>query len=331
MNKKEFIEEVQTHCPPGLGQHVPMAIDLLEGIVKYEGWNVSTVIQFIPRMLLLTRSTKGEDYLSRGKLNAHALLTADYVAESLKPKIKAIRKAIFGSEEPPFSSLQEAEDWVNVYDTGTFFLEEEKARKWVSVFGKWDGRWEWVADDRIGEKFYGMTRAFWEWDKVENEILELSDKTGISPETLRLYVLADIKPLQTPYEISMPGQEYCKGRRKCWYVNIKVNTELSFEELLEIYHTVREALGGFRKSKTFNEKHLELYNMVQERGSALKDKGTVKFWKSLQQEWNERHKNGDEYTTWKGVKRAYDLIYNKLNALYQTEEADNEGPHSQEE
>ncbi|MCX6009221.1 MAG: hypothetical protein NTW48_04190 [Chloroflexi bacterium] len=301
MNKKEFIEEVQTHCPPELVQHVPMAVGLLEGIIKYERWDVPRVIQFIPRMLSLMQSTKGEDYLSGGKLNAHALLTSDSLAELLKPEIKAIRKTYFGSGEPPFGSFKEAERWLEPIE-----VELMERAGLVAVYG--------YHENELPE--FSSKEAEM-WDEVQEKLFVLSGETGISSESLGYYVLADIKPLSLPYEVRMPGREYCKGRRKCFYVDIKVYTELGFEELLEIYHTVKGALG-VKKGKRFKERHLELYAMVQERGGAPQRKGTVViFWKCLQEEWNQRHRNG-RYTTWKGIQRAYDLIYKKLNAQYQT-------------
>ena len=292
MDRKEFIEEVQTHCPPGFEQHVPMAVNLLEGVVEYEKWNVSTVIHLIPRMRSMMQSSKGEDYLSGGKLNAHAVLSSDSLAELLKPEIKAIRKTCFGSEEPPFDSLEEAESWLKLFGGDAACecsdqvlpggLSCEEAEMWLEV-------------------------------EVQEKLSALSRETGIFREALEYYVLADFRPLSRPYEVTMSERRYCKGRRKCFYVDIRVHTELAFEELLEIYHTVKEALG-VKKGRRFNERHLELYTMVQERGEAPQGKGTVAFWKSLQEEWNERHRNGDEYTTWKGIKRAYDLIYKKLSA-----------------
>lgn len=328
-DRAEFIRKVEAHLPPKLRPYVsdiPEVAAMLKEIgfinYKYPQQDISKVIQFLPRWSAHQES-KDKGGIIEGGLNAHALLTADYLAESLKPRIRAIRKTHFGDVEPPFDSLQEAEDWANVYDSGTIFLEEEKAKKWASVFGVKGplDNWEWVADDSIGEKLYDMTRSFWKWDEVENEIFDLSDKTGISPETLRLYVLADIKPLQTPYEISMPGQEYCKGKRKCWYVDIRVNTELSFENLIEVYNTVKEALG-VKKGKRLNQRHLGLYTMVLERGGAPRGKGTVEFWQALLEEWNDRHEG--MYQEWRCIKRAYDRLYKKLNAQYQIKEAHHE-------
>ena len=155
------------------------------------------------------------------------------------------------------------------------------------------------------------------WDDVEGKLSTLSHKTGISPTSLEYYVLADIKPLSLPYEIMMPGKEYCKGRCKCFYVDIQINTELTFEDLLTIYNTVKEALG-VKKGKRLNERHLELHTMVQERGGVPMGKGSVEFWQSLLEEWNGRHQG--MYREWRCIKRAYDRLCKKLNAQYLAEE-----------
>jgi len=314
MNKNEFIEEVQRSCAPDLVQHASGAVGFVEGILPFEHYNVPKVVMFIPRMLSLMKSNKSEGYLTGGKLNAHAFLNSDFLAELLKPEIRAIRKTYFGSEEPPFRSFKEAESWLEP-------IESELMHRagLAAVYG--------YREDELEEP----SKEAEMWDEVQAKLSTLSAETGISPTSLEYYVLADIKPLTLPYEIRMPGREYCIGNRKCYYVDIEVYTELEFKELLEIYHTVKEALGGVKKSKRFNEKHLEIYTMVQERGGAPQGKGSVvTFWKSVQEDWNKRHGNGDEYTTWKGIKKAYVLIHEKLNAQYQIKGVNDERAHNQE-
>jgi len=292
MDRKQFIEAVEAKCPEYLESYIPKAVDMLEGIIQYERWDIANVIQFIPKWLVY-QADRSKDCLSEGKLTPHALLTSDYLAELLKPTIKVIRKTCFGSEDPPFDRLEEAKRW---FHSDMLSMNKKKLRE---------------DTERELERYL--------WTKVTKHADKLSKETGLSPLSLIYYILADIKPLSIPYEIRMPGAGYCKGRRKCWYVAIRVNTELSFEDLTEIYNIVKETLG-VKRGKRLNQRHLEIYTMVQEQGGAPKGRGTVAFWKLLQEQWNKRHNNGDEYTTWKGIKRAYELIYERLSSQYQTKE-----------
>ena len=312
-DKEDFVKQVQIQLPPALESmfsDVPEVVVMLAeaGFINYNypKQDVKKVIQFLPRWFVHRKSID-KDSRIEGKLNAHALLTADYLAESLKPSIKAIRKTYFGSEDSPFNSFEAAEQWY-----GPIRGELLYRAGLVVVYGELPKDLPEFSSDAVER-----------WDTVEDELMALSAETGIETDSLIYYVLADIKPLTLPYEISMPGKEYCKGRRKCYYVNIKVNTELGFEDLFTIYNTIKEALG-VKKGKRLNKRHLELYTMVQERGGAPTRKGAVKFWQLLLKEWNGRHKG--EYQEWRCIKRAYDRLCKKLYAQYPTEEVKgNEG------
>ena len=318
--KDEFIEQVKAQLPPELESCVSTITKLVAMLAEigfinynYPNQDVKKVIQFLPRWVAHQKS-KDEGGVIEGRLNAHALLTADYLAESLKPTIKAIRKTYFGSEDPPFNSLDEAKAWSDIYDDGPSYLRKEKAEKWLSVFRVERPPTVSPFFTANGEEFWEMTPGKWHWDEAEKEIQELSGKTGISPDSLRFYVLADIKPLTMPYGIYMPGKEYCEGKRKCWYVDIRVNTELSFDDLLELYHTVKEALG-VKRGKMLNEKHLELYRLVMSRGGAVKGKGSAAFWELINKDWH-----NDECATWKGAKLAYQRLEKRLSNQYLTKE-----------
>ena len=296
-DKEDFVKQVQIQLPPVLEamfSDVPEVVAMLAEIgfinYNYPQQDVKKVIQFLPRWFTPQKNKDKDDVVKRG-LDAHALLTADYLADSIRPRIKAVRKAYFGSEEAPFKSVEEVRRW-DAKANGEF-AEQLKSKGLSQLCGE-------------AKTYFALLE----------ERTELA-KIGIAPSSLLYYILADIKPLQTPYEIRMPGKGLTRGRRKSWYVDIKLNTELSFDNLVEIYNTVKETLG-VKRGKRLNEKHLQLYTMVQERGGAPTGKGTVEFWQSLLEEWNDRHEG--EYKEWRCMKRAYDRLRKKLNAQYPTEE-----------
>jgi hypothetical protein len=65
-----------------------------------------------------------------------------------------------------------------------------------------------------------------------------------------------------------------------------------------------------REAKT---KHLSLYRIVEKHGGPPRQrKGTVAFWRRVMDEYNKDNPLEGRYTTWKGVKRAYGLLMNRL-------------------
>jgi hypothetical protein len=103
-------------------------------------------------------------------------------------------------------------------------------------------------------------------------------------------------------------------------ITLDINArDISFRELQEIYKGIRKELRGI-KSKPLNERHLKLYQIVQEKGGTPErgEKGTVEFWKSVMykiNEWNKREKQGyKDYTEWRAVKKAYRELIKKLGA-----------------
>jgi hypothetical protein len=134
-----------------------------------------------------------------------------------------------------------------------------------------------------------------------------------------MYILADIKPLLPPYEVMAPLEArtvYSKNGTTTYMkssVIIKLNTELSFDELLSVYNWFRESCG-VKRSSILNSKHLQLYQVVQRRGGPPEGKGTVGFWNSVMQEWNDLYPGS--YGHWKSVKIAYDRIIGKINQRF---------------
>ena len=308
-DKAAFIEQVERQLPPELqpmSADVPDVVGMLAdaNCINYDRPNqdVKKVIQLLPAYYIRTRATStdtadGERHIMDGRINANALLNGEFMAEWIKPEIKAMRKAYFGSGEPPFSSLQAAIEWY-------IPIEKELIRSTYDI----------VEMGCLPRELEYTTEAAerW-WTDVEQPLLRLSYEVGIEQESLKFFLLADIKPLTVPYVITMPGKEYCKGRRKCYYVNVKINTELGLDDLFAIYRTVRDVLG-VKRGRRFDEQHLELYTMVQERGG-VPTKGVVKFWESVLEEWDARHPG--DYKEWRSIRRAYDRLSKKLNAQYQ--------------
>lgn len=276
--------------------------------------------------LLASLSKDEEGDAANIVLTPEGLLTADYLAELYRYTVKLIRKDVFGSEDPPFKSYEEAVNWIE--KKGVSLDELSNVKKGIDI-GK-PYKFFFRSNDPITMVYYNKdgirTNAFAppksKLSRVVKIAQQLSEKTDFEWTSFVMYILADIKPLLPPYEVlalqeakavySEDGTiRYTKSS-----VTVKLNTELCFDELLSLYNWIRESCG-VKRSKILNSKHLQLYQMVQRRGGPRKGKGAVSFWKSVMEEWNESYPGS--YGHWKGVKIAYDRTIHKLSDRFRVE------------
>lgn len=286
--------------------------------------------------LLASQSKENENGSATSKLTPNSLLTSDYLAYLLNPAMKIIRKQIFGSDEPLFKKYDEAIKWLErqeasegefeflegkrhqlyeVLESGNKVLLQQRDLSPLSLF---------LPHAASGRPRYIHPRKDSALSRIIRVANEVSAQIGLTPISVVMYIIANIKPVLSAYScggtealVILPTEngktEYCRRQ-----VNITINTELNFNELLALYKSVRGFLG-VTKNKILNSKHLELYQIVQRSGGPPKGKGTVSFWNSVKNEWNNSHtaQKYRPYASWKGVKIAYDRIIKKLNGRFQ--------------
>lgn len=91
---------------------------------------------------------------------------------------------------------------------------------------------------------------------------------------------------------------------------VKIRQHFSLANLRWMYEQLRKEMN-LSKRKALDSGHLELYKLVQRQGTIPKGKGTVAFWKSVQEKWNKLHPK-KKYTTWNGAKITYERMVDKL-------------------
>jgi hypothetical protein len=281
---------------------------------------------------------------TESKTIAQTSLPSEYLVDLINPWVEEVRQTLFYSSSAPFTSAEQANRWFNdaekTVDKFRKSLDEwekEKAgafyEKEASFYAKYphlnlpDGMAMWVGVLPPEEEFEELRKeGSPECDNVVKTYLNLSAKadeistaSGFSASSLRLYILADIRPTSSTIEwrsseivSELPSGISLTNR----FVRLNVRGGLSFKELYSTYQRIRRELNTRRK-KGFNKKHLELYRMVRRRGYPPSGKGTKAYWSSVQLECNETHKK-DRYKTWKGVKITYDRLHKKLNDTLQT-------------
>lgn len=151
-----------------------------------------------------------------------------------------------------------------------------------------------------------------------DKMLEIIKVTGFTFTSVEMYILANASPVLPPlsYGIidrthSLPSGTSVVNR----FARVTIRSDVTFEGLRSAYRSIRRELG-ITRSKSHTTKHLQLYQMVKRRDSIPSGKGTVAFWESLRHEWNRRYPKA-KYTTWKGVKAAYDRLCRKMGDRFQ--------------
>ena len=315
------------------GQDVEYAVKVLADYISSWG-RTGPGLNDIARSLLANPPSAKENETVVTKLTPDSLLTSDYLAYLLNPAIKIIRKQIFGLDGPLFKKYDEAIKWLEgqeasegecefpkgkrhqlyeVLESGNKKLLQQRDLSPLSLF---------LPHAASGRPRYIHPRKGSALSQVIRVANEVSAQIGLTPISVAMYIIADIKPVLPAYScggtealVILPAEDGKTelGRR---HLNITINSELSFNELLALYKSVRGFLG-VTKSKTLSNKHLELYQIVQRHGSPPKGKGSVAFWNSVKEEWNEKHQGDDIYKSWKGIKIAYERIIKKLKSRFQ--------------
>ena len=212
----------------------------------------------------------------------HERLTSDFLLRLITPMVAALRGYIFGSMEAPFKKYEDAMHW----------LAKQLA---------------------AGAEGHGLLYF------LCIKSAELSKITNFTTKSITEYILLNLEPIfhkLVLHERIGVGEVPIVNRsiRNAW-LSVHFFSDLSFKDLLELHRNIRNFFGT-RRGKAFKEEHAELYRMVLQRGRPP-TKGVVSFWESVKAEWNEKHKEGPHYQTWKGVKIAYDRICKKLEAKYE--------------
>jgi len=283
--------------------------------------------------LLANQSNENESRSATGKLTPDSLLTSDYLAYLLNPAIEIIRNRHKSLGGPLFKEYDEAIKWLEGQEASEEECEFLEGKRHLLYEVSGNGSKKLLKQRDLsplslflphaanGRPRYIHPRKGSALSRLVRVANEVSAQTGLTPISVVMYIIADIKPVLTTYScggtedlVILPA-ENGKTKLSRRHLNITINTELSFNELLALYKSIKGFLG-VTKSKTLSNKHLELYQIVQRHGSPPKGKGTVSFWNLVKNEWNTANPS-DQYRSWKAVKIAYDRIIEKLNSRFQ--------------
>jgi len=351
MNQAEFFFQAKTECPEDLRAYVAgaqnVARDLLPAPLYPD--DIDRFIQYVRRLVGSLAKREDEKQQPDFKLTPQDVIASNFLARKIRPWVKMVRKELFGSPQPPFSTLEEAEQWIGneaqkdieraeaghgvdikkLHQASLHLMEAYRGRSPVSFpyhsqfieYAGADGKLkrvlvrefpapqDWTAPQMRETKPQRYSLLAW----LGNETRAMARATGFNQPSLIQYVLCpDSEPILPRYEMtthanyqSLPTGE--EMRPTSVHLTIRA-TDLSFEELRQIYHAVRGS-RQVKWQKGLTKKHETLDNIVRQKGGPLKGKGSKAFWLSVMNEINEwigeHPENGDPYTEWRAVKKAY--------------------------
>ncbi|HHV78527.1 MAG TPA: hypothetical protein GXX40_02745 [Firmicutes bacterium] len=255
-----------------------------------------------------------------------AIINSEMLLADLLPLCKVLRKKLFSTEEPPFSSIREAGEWIErtaeqerQRKLAEYGEERRKAYELVRELSlKYDlGVWlETRSLPYPGED--GWVHRVPIWAKTPLSLLEywsrrVSEGTGFSQAGVVGWILTGRKPLVPPVttrtslcccnELEYEGVTVPGLTAKQLTVTFRAN--LSQAEWTSLRGQLNEFFGKIKK-KAFNDCHATIWRLVNDCGGppSKGQEGASVFWETIRNEFNQRHPD-KPLRTWNGAKKAY--------------------------
>ena len=285
--------------------------------VKKHGLKESPVVEIIAKLIdkydikdfalmnelvegLNATSLKSKDDLRNIELTPQSILDAEIAEKVMKPSVENIRLELFNTEATPFSDIAGATNWLAQYvaDESEKFPNEDDITRGIAR-----------ESIQIGEMLF-VLRPNDTITRLNTIAEQIQRYTGATLGSALWHILLG-KRLIIPsfrYRWIVYRSRLEDGKTEVEAVDLVISSPLSFKQMRKLHKDMRNMFGRTKK-KELNEKDLELYRLIQLRG-AIPNKGKVKYWVDITKAWNEEH--GLEYTTWKGIKRRYDLLQKRL-------------------
>ena len=316
-----YIQQAWRRLAPGLRDYTtPKDIkdaveaygDLLKRGDEYDPNTIPALIALLGRRKARQPEKAKADEQDTKTIDTYdTLLTSDYLAYLLRQWVREIRIRNCHSEHAPFKSYGDALNWMESQSTElTPELMERYPRAHLNMLPLYrtkEGQLAYINPNPRAKELMDIL----------TESHKMKEKTGLGTISLMMYILADIKPLLPSYEWSAYAlhQELSTEEGLVSYkkseMTVKIKSAMSWKDMLTLYELMRTHFGA-KKRKELNEKHLELYHIVQGRGGPVKGKGAKGFWESIQKELNY-----DSWNSWEAAKIAYYRIVKNLEDRFQ--------------
>ena len=333
MDRKEYIEKVEAKAVPTLRPFIAPTVDILGDTLRLGRYEVADIIEIADRLASeLKKMGVAKGQPEQGEVPVEPTVTSEFLGDLITPWVEDVRQELFDSRVAPFFTFEQAKKWVEEQREETSKWLQEKTKEYGEKFRidakrETETKAESKPQRKIFEgKYPFVAHAIEEGDVdyppfvvCQYRANKIANVSGFDTSSVFYYILMGVRPVLTKVqahveeeESRLPSGDSLVNR----LVIVEMRGELSFEELRHLYQQIRQDLG-VKRTKAFNEKHLQLYQVVRHNGVVPKGKGTKHFWEAVQEDmndWINKNGKGDPYTTWRGVKRAYDLLSSKLRS-----------------
>ncbi|MEX0973993.1 MAG: hypothetical protein WD024_01390 [Bacillota bacterium] len=238
---------------------------------------------------------------------------------------RAVREKLFGQEEPPFATVQEAADWVQrerfkmLPDMERRLEARRAAAQQISnlaqeaaidvqfVIREMDYLTPIPGDEVKTTYVYPGSPLH----LLEEETREASRRTTFAAQDLVSWVLTGQDPVNPPAFVTKYWLKVSDvdGTDLGYLPKITftiLNGNFSFEDLRQINRVVRGYFGKKNGGRQLTPEHEEVYSLVWDRDGppAKRTKGAATFWEGIMREYNLRH-GQRPYEVWRSVRKAY--------------------------
>jgi len=266
-----------------------------------------------------------QDFLPPAPVSPQDEVRMEQVARWLEPLAQAVREEVFGAAEPPFSSLEEAAEWIEHEYGDAREAEELVARDlgrqvdaavaaWlaVAVTAEHEFARITIGPDEARVHYFGKDG----WARVRGAMgsAKLSRLAWAAEDMARAagwnqpaqattYLLLGVAAPMPHFSISTmvhsagPGHGQANPLRRREALLMIRGSDFSYDELREIWARLRKQ--GITEKKPLSRKHAEAWRLVE----ARRARGVP--WKRIRSEWNDCHDKDEQYETVRGLQAAH--------------------------
>ena len=339
MNEKEwFIQEVVAWSPVPVKPFAKTAakevFEILQGRVSQK--QVSRAVMMAGKFADLAKTLEAAPIQTfKMKPGSHDLIRQRQLIQRLTPNVKGVRGLLFGTDSAPFSSREDAEEWIEKTAS-----DEHPGKD--SLFGRCQCGDSVVFLSKRREVAMRIRRLRYErltnsgkvvvktvevsgvggpfriyvsdLSTIETQTKQWAQATGFSQAALVTWLLTDIPPTRDPIVL-----EIWRGRKRGldvpdrYWAKIQMNSlHVTRERWMILRRDLRQHLG-ITKSKRLTSQDERLLRIIDDLGGAPEKRGTkLRFWKRILREY------GEHFPRWRSPhtpRRQYKRIKVKLALL----------------
>ena len=264
IDREQFVEEAIKTVPPEYHQYARQAVQWVADELGSHRQYFRYVSPLAAELTRAAESAKDTDPLLRFPIVPEDIVNSEIIADWAKPWAESVRQEVFGSPDPPFTSLTDAAAWIKE--------EEQTSRPESNLLRKELRDWEKkvVTEGRELQK-RGMTfdfkvtvsrpvlafpgtgdwveRAAANWSPKLRKLVRaaegIADATGWQDAQVTAFLLIGMTPLVSRLrlnpEMKATKGEHGQGQLIRTWINVEIRgADFKFGDLKRLFRTIRE-------------------------------------------------------------------------------------------